>query len=154
MRSLTALVCSLLFVAPTVAQQGEARVGALSVAAEDTMCWSSPDVPCEDIARAEVRVRAGADARVQVVSVEMMAEGRGWQRAPRVHALRRLDMVRTVARQRADGVVRFRAGEHDTLLIHFPPIRAHEGCVRVTLDVNGRRVVIEAAHTVTHEHAE
>lgn len=153
MRSIAALVCSLLSAAPALAQR-EARAGAVSVVAQDTMCWSSADVPCEDIGRAEVEVHARAAARVRVVSVEVMAEGGGWQRAARAHPMRRGDMVRTVARRRPDGVVRFRAGERDTLLIHFPPIRAYEGRVRVTLDVNGRRVVVEAAHTVTHEHSE
>lgn len=152
MTRLVALV--LVLIAPAVAlAQREARAGAVRIAAQDTLCWSNSQVPCETIGRAEIEIRTGAaPARVRVVSVEVMPNGGVWQSAPEIIAHRETELTRTIAPRRPGGVVRFAARERDVLVIHFTPIRAFEGRVRVTLDVDGRRATVEAAHTVTSEH--
>jgi hypothetical protein len=146
-----ALLAITLFAAPALAQR-EARAGAVRVAAEDTACWSNSQAPCDDIARAEVAIDARVAARVRVVSVEVTPEGRPPQIAADLHAMRRMDMVRTRPPRRTNGFVRFAARERDVLVIHFTPVRASDGRVRVTLEINGRRVVVEAAHVVYTEH--
>jgi hypothetical protein len=148
--TLAAVLCSAMLPAPVWAQR-EVRAGAVRLEAQDTTCWSSAQVPCDDIAHAEVNVRASAGARVRVVSVEVMPDGGAWQRARSVHVLRRMDMVGTTPPRRPDGVVRFAAGERDVLVITFTPIQALEGRVRVTLDVGGRQIVLEAAHHIVTE---
>ncbi len=134
--------------------QREARVGDVVVRARDTACWSSSQAPCDDIWRAELDIDAGASAaRVRVVSVEVMPTPASraadqWQSARDLRLARRGSTPRPGSSDR----IELRARERASLVVLFAPVRAFEGRVRITLEIGGARVVVEAAHAVTTEH--
>lgn len=148
----TALVLALALPAGASAQR-QGRVGAVRVEAEDTTCWSTSQVPCETVERAEVVIRTGAEpVRVHVVSVEVQTSPAGaWQSSTNIRVLPRRDYVRTQPRQRRAPIVDVPRHTTDSLSITFDGVRGHEGRVRITLDLGGRRVVLEAEHRVVTE---
>lgn len=124
------------------------------VRALDTECWSSAEVSCDAIDGARIDVTAGAErAVVRVLTVEVRVEGATeWQAASGVHAMLESERVRAEPRHRTTPTVAVGRHGHDVLALFFAPIRGGEGRVRVTLSVDGRRVVVEAAHTITALH--
>ncbi|MBZ0121388.1 MAG: hypothetical protein K8H88_30605 [Sandaracinaceae bacterium] len=152
MHALLSVVLLLLMV-PSASAQREARAAGALFRGHDTGCWSTSAVPCEGAGGAEIEVEAGrTPVDVRVVSVEVLPAGLTvWRQAGELHVMRRADWVRTEPPHRPRPVIRFEARARDTLLVFFSLIRAQEARVRVTLEVGGRRVVVEAEHRVTVE---
>ncbi|MFO0683010.1 MAG: hypothetical protein U0234_13220 [Sandaracinus sp.] len=120
----------------------------------DTECWSSPEVSCDAIGQARIDLVAGATrSRVRVIAVEVQVEGStAWQPASDLHVMLESELVRSEPRHRRAPVVAIGRHAHEVLDVTFAPVRGGEGRVRVTLSIDGRRAVVEAAHTITALH--
>ncbi len=123
----------------------------MRVRALDTECWSSPEVSCDTIDGARIDLVGGDSlGRVRVVGVEVRVEGATeWQTASDLHVVLESELVRSEPRHRTAPVARVGRHVHEVLVVFFAPVRGGEGRVRVTLSIDGRRVVVEAGHTIT-----
>lgn len=130
----------------------EARVLGAQLTAQEGECWSNSLAPCEGVDQASVEVRTGARAlRVRVVAVEVLPQYQTeWRTATGVEVQRRSAMVARAPRTRE--AIQFEANARDELKIWFQRVPAGDARVRITLDVAGRRVVLETTHVIVTEH--
>ncbi len=141
--------------APVAAQDADVRVDGARIRGDETSCWSSAAVPCDDVAHVALRVSAGRRAlSVRLVRVEVArAEAPdAWEDAREL----RLSVHPAPAGARPRRAVRLAARRAHRLLVQHAPVRvAVDGLrYRVHLEVNGRAIVVPARVTVIYEHSD
>lgn len=152
--AIVSIVASFVLAAGLVRAQlpREARVQGAQLTAQEGECWSNSLSPCEGVDQASIAIRAGArPLSVRVVSVEVLPQYQSaWRAASDVQVQRRSAMVSRTPPTR--GALRFESNARDELMIWFQRIPAGDARVRITLEVGGRRVVLETTHVIVTEH--